>query len=51
MKNYIVKALIEVEADSKDEAEDLVLGLDITDDLGHSLPSYVQIEEVEEVNG
>lgn len=46
MNTYIVKTTIELEADSTVQAEDLVMGLDIVDEDGHSVPAYIEIEEV-----
>ena len=49
VKNYIVKATIELEATSEPEAEDIVLGMELVDLEGNSIENYIEIEEVKEV--
>ena len=51
MNNYVVHTMIEIEAKDEAEAEELVLGLDVVDDAGNSLPAYVEIEKVVKVDG
>lgn len=48
--SYVVKLFIELEAESEREAEDLVLGLDIANNDGESIPCYVEVEEVKKLN-
>jgi len=50
MKNYIVMARVELEANSPQEAEDMVLGMEVFSLEGIPLDEvFVAIEDVEEV--
>lgn len=49
MKTYVVSTVIEMEADDAEQAEELVLGLDVVDINGDTIPCYVEVTEVKEL--